>query len=242
MIRELEAGEWISNPDFPSKKSHFEQIARDTLAETAIVTDTFLETISALETAADELQSVRTDSYRWKWVILALHSALQGMMVLALEGGNVLNVLRPKDKKRFRDAYDSGKKIPGDLRIDRFLGLYEKIKSDNAMLHYHELSKKFTPQGTQEQSIKDLNRIRNQFVHFIPGGLSLMLNGLPEMTIDCLDIARFLAWSSNNIGWQGKDNGDALRERAEKAFGTAAQAARGIKEAYTLPPPSLSQS
>lgn len=40
LIQELEAGEWISDPDFPSKKSYFEQIARETLAETLIVTDT----------------------------------------------------------------------------------------------------------------------------------------------------------------------------------------------------------
>ena len=33
LIRELEAGEWISDPDFASKKSHFEQVARDTLAK-----------------------------------------------------------------------------------------------------------------------------------------------------------------------------------------------------------------
>ncbi len=33
LIRELEAGEWISDPDFPAKKSHFEQVARATLAK-----------------------------------------------------------------------------------------------------------------------------------------------------------------------------------------------------------------
>ncbi|MCE2485035.1 MAG: hypothetical protein J4F42_05945 [Desulfurellaceae bacterium] len=33
LIRELEVGEWISDPDFPSKKSYFEQIARETLAK-----------------------------------------------------------------------------------------------------------------------------------------------------------------------------------------------------------------
>ena len=33
LIRELEAGEWVSDPDFPSKKPHFEQVARDTLAK-----------------------------------------------------------------------------------------------------------------------------------------------------------------------------------------------------------------
>ena len=33
LIRELEAGEWISGPDFASKKAHFEQVARATLAK-----------------------------------------------------------------------------------------------------------------------------------------------------------------------------------------------------------------
>ena len=244
LIRELEAGEWVSDPDFASKKPHFEQVARDTLAETAIVTDTFLETISALETTADELQRVRTDPYRWKWVILALHSVLQGMMVLALEGSNGLNVLKPKDKKRWLKAYENDdlsketEKKP--FWMDEFSKLYEKIKSDAMILYMN--SKKFTPQGTQEQSVTALNRLRNRFIHFIPSTFILALKGLPEMTLDCLSIARFLARDSNNIGWQGKDNGDALRERAEKAFGTAAQAAREMKEAYALPPPSLSQS
>ena len=33
LIRELEAGEWVSDTDFASKKPHFEQVARDTLTE-----------------------------------------------------------------------------------------------------------------------------------------------------------------------------------------------------------------
>lgn len=33
LIQELEAGEWISDPDFLSKKPHFEQVARATLAK-----------------------------------------------------------------------------------------------------------------------------------------------------------------------------------------------------------------
>ena len=236
LIRELEAGEWISDPDFPSKKPHFEQIARATLAETAIVTDEFLETVLALEDTADELERAKSDRYRWKKAIQALHSALQGMMVLALEGSNALNVLKLKHKKRVLDAYESGKKIPGYLEIDSFCELYEKIKSDDAMLRYHELSEKFTPQGTEEQSVMDLNRLRNRFVHFIPSTFILLLKGLPEMTLDCLNIAWFLAWESNNVGWQGKDNGDELKQRAEKAFRAAAQAARELKEAYALPP------
>ncbi len=210
LMKELDAGEWVSDPDF-------------------LRTGPFVETISALEVAADELARTRTDSYRWKWVILALHSALQGMMALALEGGNGLRVLKPKDAKRWLDAYESGAPLPADLEMDSFLNLYEKIKSET--LRFYVTSKKLTPEEIQEKSIKDLNRLRNQFIHFTPCTLSLILNGLPEMTLDCLNIARFLAYDSGNIDWP-----EELVERLEKAFRAAAQAAREIKEAYALPP------
>lgn len=206
LMRELEAGEWVSDPDF----------VRSNVA----VTDTFVETVSALEVSSDELARVLKDSYRWKWVILALHSALQGMMALALRGSNNLRVLKPQDAKRWLDAYESGAPLPADLQMDDFLNLYKKIKSD-----------KFTPEGTQGKSLKDLNRLRNQFVHFTPCTFALILNGLPEMTIDCLKIAQFLAYDSENIDWP-----EELVGRMEKAFKAAIKAAQEIKSAYALPP------
>ncbi len=215
LAKELEAGEWVSDPAF-------------------VVTDEFEETVSALETTANELERVKADPYRWKWVILALHSALQGMMALALRGGNNLRVLKSEDAKRFLDAYENGTPIPADLQMDDFLNLYKKAKGD-AMLFYVD-SEKFTPQGTQGRSIKRLNRLRNQFIHFTPRTFMLVLNELPEITLDCLNIAEFLAWNSNNVGWDVKDNEDELVERAKKALKAAAKAAQEIKEAYALPP------
>ena len=201
---------------------------------TFVVTDEFVETISALEATADELQRVQADPYRWKWVILALHSAVQGMMTLALRGTNNLKVLKPEDKKRFLEAVESDAPLPADMKIDDFLSLYRKIKSEDMLFYVN--SEKFTPQGTEGQSLKALNRLRDQYVHFIPCAFILRVNGLPEMTIDCLNIVWFLAWNSNNVGWDVKDNGTELKERAKKAFRTAAKAALEIKEAYALPP------
>ncbi len=234
LIRELEAGEWVSDPDFPSKKPHFEQVARATLAETTIVTDEFLETVLALEDTADELERAKSDRYRWKKAIQALHSAVQGMMVLALQGSNKLRILKRKDAERWLDAYENDEPPPADLEMDQFLDLYKKIKSDTMLLYAG--SEKFAPRGTQGYSIKRLNRLRKQFIHFTPCTFILPLNGLPEMTLDCLNIAWFLAWDSNNVGWDVKDNGDELKQRAEKAFRAAAQATREMKEAYALPP------
>ena len=150
-------------------------------------------------------------------------------MALALRGGNNLRILKPEDTKRFLDAIESGEPYPADLKMDDFLSLYKKVKSDTMLLYCN--SQRFTPQGTEGQSIEALNRLRDQYVHFIPCTFILRVNEFPEMALDCLNIARFLAYDSGNIFWPE----DSVK-RLEKAFKAAAQAAQEIKEAYALPP------
>lgn len=212
LIRELEAGEWIPDPHF-------------------IRTDEYVEAISALEAVADELGRVQDDPYRWKWVILALHSTVQGMMVLALKGTNGIGVLGPEEAERRLDAQDNGGRDPENMKMDSFLNLYEKIKDDDTMLMY-VCSRKFTPQGTQERSIKALDRLRNQFVHFLPCAFSLMATGLPEMTRDCLNVAGFLAYESRNITWT-----EGLRGRLDSAFAAATQAAQKTEAVFASEAP-----
>ena len=212
LAKELEAGEWVSDPN-------------------SVITGSVREAIAALEAVADELERAQGDPYRWKWVILTLHGLVQSMMTLALKGSNGLSVLKSTDAKRLALAIEHGTPIPTDLKMDSFLNLYKKIKSDA----YID-GEKLTPQGTQEQSIEALNRLRDQYVHVIPCAFILRVNELPEMTLDCLNIAWFLARNANNVGWDVKDNEAELVERAKKAFKAAAKAAQEIKEAYALPP------
>ena len=212
LARELEAGEWVSDPN-------------------SVITGSVREAIAALEAVADELERAQGDPYRWKWVILTLHGLVQSMMTLALKGSNGLNVLKSADAKRLALAIENGTPIPTDLKMDSFLNLYKKIKRAT----YID-GERFMPQGTQEQSIEALNRLRDQYVHFIPCAFILRVNELPEITLDCLNIAEFLAWNSNNVGWDVKDNEAQLIERAKKAFEAAAKAAQEIKEVYALPP------
>lgn len=185
------------------------------MGEKWLITDSFVETASALETLADELQRVITDPYRWKWAILALHSGLQGMMVLALQSSHGLHVLRPKDTARWLEAHEKGGPYPADLKLDDFLRLYKKIKSDMMLIYGHSL--KFQPTGTQGGSVKFLNRLRNQFVHFTPMVWELELEGLPAIFVDSLDIAEFLAWQSNNVFWTDAE----LKKRVKSAFTSA---------------------
>lgn len=182
------------------------------MGEEYLITDGFVETVSAFETLSDELQRIPSDPYRWKWAILAMHSGLQGMMILALQGSHGLHVLKKDDAKRWLDAHEKGGPYPSDLQLDDFLSLYKKIKG-NLMLMYVN-SKKFKPKGTQGDSIKFLNQLRNEYVHFTPRVWALELVGLPRILLDCQDIAEFLTWQSGNIFWKEID----LRKRVEKAL------------------------
>jgi len=109
-------------------------------------TDESEEAVSSLEMFGDTVAYLDADIYRWKWAILALHSAVQGFMVLALRGSNSFDVLSREAAKAWTEAAKRGVPRPGE-RLDSYGGLYRKVKS-NRMLRYYEISKKFEPQGT----------------------------------------------------------------------------------------------
>ena len=192
-------------------------------------TNEWIEVVSDFEMFSEQLQRVIDDPHQWKWAIFALHSGIQGLMVLALEGSHGLNVLREKDAKRWL-SWDEGDRSdesgPRDLKLANFLDLYKKIKGDKMLIYGH--SKKFVPKGTQGRSVKLLNERRNKFIHFTPKIWRLELGGLPDMLSDCLEIAEFLAWESGNVIWHEQD----LKERLKAAFTSAHKSLSDIEKAY----------
>lgn len=196
------------------------------MGEKYLITDGFVETVSAFETLADELQRISSDPYRWKWAIHAMHSGLQGMMVLALQSSHGLHVLKPEDTNRWLEAHEKGGPYPADLKLDDFLSLYKKIKGNLMLMYGH--SQKFEPKGAQGSSIKFLNRLRNGFVHFTPRVWLLELEGLPAKLIDCLDIADFLAWQSGNVFWSEQE----LENRIREAFKSARTSLTALRKKY----------
>lgn len=178
-------------------------------------TDAAEEAISALHAVAKSLNEVHGDLFQWKWALVGLHAALQGFMVLALSAGGALPVLREEDAKRWLEAYERREQLPDGLQLASFLELYKRIKGDDMLRYTH--SQPFTPSGTQGASIKRLNSLRNQFVHFVPMGWSLEVTDLPQMVLDCLSAIRFLGWESSNVLWPS----DEAEGRAYKALEAA---------------------
>ena len=188
-------------------------------------TNEYEEAVSAAEAAADFSESALKDPYRWKWVLIAVHNAVQGFMVLALRRGNGLLALRDDIAAEWIKAYRADKKLPKE-KLDSFLNLYAKVKTDAAAGWVH--SKPFVSGSNHDQSMKRLNEFRNEFIHFVPKGWSLELAGLPAICLNCLSVARFLHDEGGNIFWHSAK----LRRRADRAFRRANKALTNAGRVY----------
>jgi hypothetical protein len=195
-------------------------------------TDEQQEAVVALEMVQEQLSKVVADLYAWRWVLIALHNALQGFMVLALQRSNRLPVLKKEHAELWLEAYERGDPLPVNLRLDKFLNLYKKIKKSEMMEGMG--GKAFRPTGTQGRSVKRLNSLRNEFIHFQPQGWLLQVEGyLPPIVTDCVAIIEFLAFESGNVVW----NNPRLETRTRELIGEISERLEGAKSAYSSAAP-----
>ena len=176
------------------------------------------ETVSDFEMFAEQLKRTADNPHRWKWAIITLHSGVQGMMVLALKGSNGLNVLSKIDKERLLDWLSGdrcAKARPRDLKLASFPELYRRIKSCKMRIYCD--SRMFIPTETHDRSVRKLNALRNKFIHFTPKVWGLEVGGLPDIALDCLGIAEFLAWESGNVRFRLSIR-HGLEKRLKDAF------------------------
>ena len=161
-------------------------------------TDEREEAVRSLEWAEAQSRLIAGDPYMWKWVLIALHNAAQGFLVLALWNGNGLLTLNEKAAKKWLDAHSKGDSYPTD-KLDRFLNLYAKAKDPD---NFHFMGAgPFVPAATHDSSFESLNQFRNEFIHFTPKGWSLSLLCLPRVSLDALDLIEFFGWGSTAILW-----------------------------------------
>lgn len=191
--------------------------------ETWLRTDEHQEAVSALEFAAEQASSVDSDVYRWKWVILGMHTAVQVYMVLALRGSDGLGPLKDEVAAKWLEAYRAGEEKLPEERLDTYKNLYKKVKTG---LAYG--APPFDPVGSQGRSIKKLDELRDEFVHFTPKGWSLEVSGLPEICMDCIRLIRYLAFESGSTVWYR----EADEVRAEKIVEAAEDVFAQLAEQY----------
>ncbi len=162
-------------------------------------TDETQEAVLALQLVSEQLAHLEStgNPHYWTWIIVGLHNALQGFMVLALRGSNNINVLTEDCAREWLAAYERKDGKYPNQKLDKFLNLYKKIKSDRMQMYVD--SRTFKPSGTHDRSVKILNSFRNDFIHFVPKGWAIEVSGLTQIVDDCLNIISFLAFECGNV-------------------------------------------
>lgn len=189
-------------------------------------TDEETEAADALQIAARFAEETLSDIRMWRWALIALHSAVQGFMALSLRHGNGLAALTEESAAAWLAAYEANASSYPEEKLDSYLGLYKKIKSTS----YGTIggNRRFVPRGSQGWSIRRLNRIRNEFIHFTPKGWSLQLAGLPQICLDALAVVAFLGWETSNIHWHDEQ----AFECAKFSFEQLTNIMTGLGRAY----------
>ena len=163
-----------------------------------IRTDERLDVLSSLEQCAFSLKQTRRSGRAWKWVVISLHSALQGAMVCHLTGGESIGALRKgaaenrrawHEKWRFTD--DPGPE-PKGMKIADTPELFKRLKDSSKRYECGGGEIPITPK--QDKSFERLHKgLRNQFIHFHPQGWSIEEALIEEVVEDIIEVIGLIA-------------------------------------------------
>jgi len=153
-------------------------------------------------------------------------------MVISLRRSDGFGPIRDDIEKEWYKARSKGHPQPVE-KLDSFLNLYKKIKKKGTLQYSKE--ERFVPKSNQGYSVKKLNEIRDDFIHFAPKGWSLECSGLPDCCLDCLHIARFLHENCGNISTQSGYN----RNKVIKVLSELERVFSDLRTQYANTEPSM---
>jgi len=180
-------------------------------------TDTESDEVSSLSAAADFLDRATSDSNYWKWSVVALHSAVQGLLTLSLRQGNALLVQKPGRAKEILSALEGG---PGRIEpyMDNFMGLYRKAQDPANFLGSQP---PVPPDCTLERAVEVFDQWRHEFLHFNSKGWSINIPMLVSRCHSASLVAEHIL-KSGGILWHSDDlaaESQTQLERVQRALG-----------------------
>jgi hypothetical protein len=162
------------------------------------------QAVGALKIVAEMLPQTIEEPYRWKWVVVALHDALYGFMGLALRRSDGAQLLTLKHERQQYARWQREREQGGPIversptRIDQFLNFFEKIQDPARMRHFID-SRAFVPTPDQDQSVRYLDRLRNDLVHYSDTTRMVWIAALPGVVVDGVTVIRWLVEESHTF-------------------------------------------
>lgn len=142
-----------------------------------------------LEMGVRSLVEAERQPIAWKWVCIALHGALYGFGVCAIQGTNFELVLERDKEGNVTD------------KLLSFRNVIKRCKTEE-VVGRGVISKPLVLTKTQENAIERMQKeFRNPLEHFVPKGWSIEIQLFPEIAISYFEIIEFLAGDSGNLRW-----------------------------------------
>jgi hypothetical protein len=159
-------------------------------------TDEIEEMINSLEQAYKAALDLTASTINWKWVTLAMHSAVQGACVCALRGADTsgVNVLEKKSREEMLDwlnlppAKQKKKPYPKE-KLASPTDLFKRVQKP-LWMHGE------TPMIADEKikwAFGKLCDFRNEFIHFVPKSWAIEVSGMPVIIERMCDVVEHLA-------------------------------------------------
>ena len=146
------------------------------------------------------------DPIRWKWAIIALHQALYGFALAAVQGTDATSVRKHPDRP--------------DSHV---ISVWEALRRAKDPRH---LWPGGTPLSTTPEEDQSLNRLvsefRNGFEHFAPAGWSIEVTGMPMILGRVLRIIEGVAIGTGSVRYWD----DAEEREVREAIARVAAALR----------------
>jgi hypothetical protein len=192
-----------------------------------------------VENAIDYLEKAayyynnRKDTYWFKWLMISLHGALYGFGVCAVKGINTERVLemklgkakQEKMKKEFAEyfknkfGYEIEEKLlnsSAEYQLKQLIGIKDILEycMDETYMMQRLDSKVLKITEQQRIAINSMVLHRNDFAHFKPTAISVILEGEEWVIKEVVDVIKFLALESNNVNYRNRDN----KEKTNQIF------------------------
>ncbi|MEQ1499240.1 MAG: hypothetical protein ABL914_11305 [Novosphingobium sp.] len=181
------------------------------MAEVWLETDECEDVLSSVRHCSVSFGLAETDLHAFKWVILSLHSALQGSCVCHLVGtAGPLGATTKRNATEWCVYYAA--KVDEQVsrpktKIAELPELLKRIRKENSAGDGSQGSEIQLTDSDLQWWKRTHDRMRNQFVHFEPMGWSIELSGIPELV---LVTSRIIKEIESN-GWAFRHMSDEWR-------------------------------
>lgn len=150
-------------------------------------TDTYSELLDALDLTLEKLRELASKPSAFKWIVLGSVLTLQGACVFQLDGHDTTSTstLTAESRKKVLDHLHNqiarpfpAERMASPIELVRRVSLPGETSNDFSMAWDRiDLS-----------NCEYLVGLRNEFVHFLPQGWSICLNGFPQVLGSCWKI------------------------------------------------------